>query len=289
VKLVIPFAPGGPTDMIARMWTERLQQSLGQPFVIDNRGGAGGQIGTEVVVRAPADGYTLLLASNSVLSYSLALRKTPVEAPRDLTAIARVGDVIAALAVHPSIPVKNIDEFKDYVRKHPGQVSYGTPGIGSAYHLVLESIRLHTGLDMLHVPYRGAAEAYADLLAGVVPVGYDTGFLFTPPGRLTYVAVLADERMAARPDLPTMIEAGMVPISAKIWYGFYGPVGLPREITDKLNAEIARIGSQPEIQEALLKRTAVVKLMKPDELATALADEIRTNREIVRKAGITIE
>jgi tripartite-type tricarboxylate transporter receptor subunit TctC len=289
VKMVIPFAPGGPNDMVARVWTERLGQSFGQPFVIDNRGGATGLIGTEAVVRSAADGYTLLFGSSSVLAAGLAVKKTNIDPRRDLTPVARVGDLVMGLAVHPSVPVKTIEDFKDYVRKNPGKLAWGSSGVGGQAHLLIEAMRLHAGLDVLHVPYRGMAEALQDLLAGQIQVLMDSAAFGQPGVKLNYLAVLMDKRLPERPDLPTMVEAGMIPVTLTSWYGIYGPAGLPRDIVDTLNAKIAELGKDPELVAQLRGRGAVLTLNSPEETGKALADQYNANKELLTKVKIEVD
>jgi len=289
VKLVIPFAPGGPNDMVARVWTDKLGQALGQPFVVDNRGGATGLIGTEAVVRADPDGYTLLFGSSSVLAAGLAARKTSIDPTRDLTPIARAGDLVMGLAVHPSVPVNNVEEFKDYIRKHPGKLAWGSSGVGGQAHLLIEAMRLSTGLDVLHVPYRGMAEALQDLLAGQIQVLMDSAAFGQPGVKLKYLAVLMDQRLPERPDLPTMVEAGLIPVTLTSWYGIYGPAGLPREVVDTLNAAILEIGKQPELVKTLRARGAVLTPMSPEETGKALEEQYRTNKELVAKLKLSLD
>lgn len=289
VKMVIPFAPGGPNDMVARIWTEKLGQALGQPFVIDNRGGATGLIGTEAVVRAPADGYTLLFGSSSVLAANLAVRKSAINPIRDLTPVARAGDLVMGLAVHPSVPVKTVDDFKDYVRKNPGKLAWGSSGVGGQAHLLIEAMRLNTGLDVLHVPYRGMGEAYQDLLAGQIQVLMDSAGFGQPGVKLNYLAVLMDKRLPEFPNLPTMVEAGLIPVTLTSWYGVYGPAGLPREVVTTLNAKMLEIGKQPDTVKLLRDRGAVLTPMSPEETGKALADQYQANVDLLSKIKISID
>jgi tripartite-type tricarboxylate transporter receptor subunit TctC len=231
LRLVVPFPPGGPTDLVARPLAQRLGEALGQPVIVDHRGGAGGNLGAELVAKAPPDGHTLLLSNVGVLAVNRALyRKLSFDPERDFAPIALIAGAPVALVVHADVPARTVAEFVAWTRAQPGPVPYGTAGPGSPGHLAGEVFRSRTGAALVHLPYRGSAPALQDLVAGHVPVMFDP--VQSPlgqiqAGRLRALAVSALQRSSALPDVPTMTEAGVADHTMVAWWALVAPTGTP--------------------------------------------------------------
>ncbi|MDX2156319.1 MAG: tripartite tricarboxylate transporter substrate binding protein [Hyphomicrobiaceae bacterium] len=290
VKIIVPFAAGGGTDAIARPWAEQLSQHFGQPFVIENRGGASGIIGVEAVIKSSPDGYTLLVAGNSPLTLQPILRKTTWDPRKDLVPIARLGDLVTGFAVHPSTGIKSMPELLDYARKHPGKLSFASAGQGSGTHLRLEALKLQTGVDILHVPYRGSADGLTDLLAGNVQIMNEIVVLpHAKAGKLTMLAMNHTSRHPEFPDVPTLTEVGVKNADLPIWMSMWAPAGTPAGILERLNAKIAEIARTPDMKTKMLAISVDVPVQSPAEIAVVLSDEMKRNEEIIKKANIKVE
>ena len=224
VKLVVPYAAGGGTDSVARPWAEALSKVFGQPFVIENRGGASGMIGAEAVVKAAPDGYTLLVTGNATISLQPLVRKTSYDAQKHLAPVARLGDLVTGFAVHPATGIKTFAELLAYARQHPRKLAYGSAGQGTSTHLRLEVLKLRTGVDILHVPYRGSADALTDLLANTVQLMNEIVVLpHAKAGRLTMLAINHSSRHPDFPDVPTLRELGLADADMPIWMSMWAP------------------------------------------------------------------
>ncbi len=290
VKVIVPFPPGGATDVVGRPWMEKLTQAFGQQFVIENRGGAGGAIGVEAAVKSPADGYTLLLCSNSPLVVLPHLRKTPYDASKQLVPVARVGDMVGGFAVHPSLGIKTIPELIAYAKQNPGKLSYGSAGLGTTTHLRVEVFNLRAGTNILHVPYRGSGDALVDLLAGNVHLMSENVVLpHVKAGKLTLLAMNYHERHWDFPDVPTLSEAGLKNADIPIWFSLWAPTGTPRAIIDRLNAKIVEIAKTDEMKAKLRALSFNVPLQTPEEMARELAEDGRINGEIIRAGNIKLD
>ena len=239
VKLIVPFAAGGSTDALARLLARKLQEACGQPFVVDNRAGANGNLGAAAVAAAAADGYTLMLSTTGPLSINkLLYRATPFNPLTDFSAISLLADVPLLLASHPTLPVRNLRQLIAYLKAHPGKVDYSTGGNGSMGHLAAMLLQRATGTSMVHVPYKGSSGALNDLLAGVVSLSFDlvpTYLQQISAGKLHALAVLGPERTVSLPDVPTLRELG-IDVNATGWYGVVGPKALPADVVAKVNA-----------------------------------------------------
>lgn len=290
VKVIIPFPPGGATDIVGRPWMEKLTQAFGQPFVIENRGGAGGAIGVEAAVRSAADGYTLLLCSNSPLVVLPHMRKTSYDAIKQLQPIARLGDMVGGFAVHPSIPIKTMAELIAYSKQHPGKVVYGSAGLGTTTHLRVEVLNDKTGSQLLHVPYRGSGDALVDLLSGTVQVMSENVVIpHVKAGKLTLLAMNHHERHWDFPDVPTLRELGIENADIPIWFSLYAPVGTPSDIISRVNAKVIEIAKTDDMRAKLRASSFAIPLQSPEEIQRALIEDSRINGEIIRAANIKLD
>ena len=290
VKVVVPFAAGGPNDTVARLWVERLSFVLGQQFVVDNRGGASGMIGSEAAVRSAPDGYTLLLASSSTLGLVPLVAKVNFDPLKDFTPMTRVGDLIQGLVVNPSVPAKNVADLIALAKTQPGRITWGTPGSGTSAHLMVLNFNRLAGTDILHVPYRGSADVMNDLLAGHVLIMSDIIVLpHVRAGKLRLLAMVGEERHPGFPDTPTLKEQGFANITPITFYGIYGPAGVAREIADKLHGAVSQISKDPEFITRALDRGVMMNPMDGPATGKALAVQTEINREIVKAAGLKME
>jgi tripartite-type tricarboxylate transporter receptor subunit TctC len=279
VKVVVPFAPGGATDIIARLLAERLTQRLGQPFVVENRGGASGIPGTQAVRTARPDGYTLLLTGNGPHATNVALfRRLPYDPLRDFAQISLTGVLPLVLNVNPAAPAQTFDDFVRWVKANPGRISYASPGIGTPPHLSMELLAQRLGLSMVHVPYKGSAPAINDLVAGHVPVMFDNVFASISnvrAGRIRSLAVGSGQRLASLPAVPTFVESGNAGFEVATWTSMAAPAGTPREIVDLLSAEVRQIFAQPDVQARLLEQGAVPVTTTPEQTERFVREEIQ--------------
>ena len=254
VKVIVNFPPGGADDQIARAVSIPLQEALGQPVVVENRGGANGNVGGEAVARAPADGYTLLMSSGGMVSVNPHLYpKMSFDPTRDLVPVAAAARVLVFLVAKPSLPPENIKDFIAYAKARPGKLSYGSPGTGSSPHLAGEMFKSQAGLYAVHVPYRGAAPALQDLLAGQIDYYFDPGIGLAQvrAGKLRLLAVGSPKRSPLFPAVPTLDEAGFKGFDADTVFGFYAPAGTPADVVARLNAEINRALALPAVRERI--------------------------------------
>jgi tripartite-type tricarboxylate transporter receptor subunit TctC len=290
VKLIVPYAPGGASDTIARPWAERLTQALGQQFVIENRGGAGGAIGAEAAAKSPPDGYTLLLTPNAVLSVLPQLRKTAYDPQKAFAPVGQVGDLIAGFVIHPSVGVKTMPELIAYAKKNPGKLAYGSAGLGTATHLRIEMLKYKTGVDILHVPYRGSADALADLLPGNVQMMNEIVVLpHVKAGKLVLLGVNHATRHPDFPDVPTLTEAGIQGADVPIWYSIWAPASMPAAIVDKLNKTIVEIAGTDSMKQRMREINVYVPLQTPAEMTARLEGDIKANGELIKAANIKLD
>jgi tripartite-type tricarboxylate transporter receptor subunit TctC len=254
IKVVVNFPPGGAADQIARAVSQPLQEFLKQPVVVENRAGANGNVGGEAVARAPADGYTLLMSSGGMVSVNPHLyARMSFDPTKDLVPVAAAARVLVFLVTRPSLPPTNVREFISYLKANPGKLSYGSPGNGSSPHLAGEMFKSHAGVFALHVPYRGAAPALQDLLAGQIDYAFDPGIGLQQvrAGKLRLLAVGSPHRSPQFPDVPTLDEAGLRGFDADTVFGFYAPAGTPPEVVAQLNAQINRALALPAVKDRI--------------------------------------
>ncbi len=290
VKVIVPFAAGGPNDVVARLWVDRLSIGFGQQFIVDNRGGASGMIGSEAAARATPDGYTLLLASSSTLGLVPVVTKTKFDPLKDFTPMTRVGDLIQGMAVHPAVKATNIAELVALAKAEPGKLAWGTPGAGTSAHLMVANFNQRAGTDILHVPFRGSADVLNDLLAGHVQIMSDIVVLpYIRAGKLRLLAMVGDARHPGFPDVPTLSEQGFPDITPITFYGIYGPAGVPSDVTAKIHAKVVEIMEKPDMIQISLERGVMLRPMDGDGVGKALAAQIEINRGLVAMAGIKME
>ena len=290
VKIILPYAPGGATDLIGRPWADRLTQELKQQFVVENRGGASGTIGTEAASKAPPDGYTLLLTPNSALTVITNFRKTAYDPVKSFEPIGRVGDLIGGFVVHPSVGVKSIKELVEHAKKNPGKLAFGSAGPGTSTHLRIEVLKYRAGIDILHVPYRGSADALNDLLPGNVQMMNEIIiFPHVKAGKLTLLAVNHSERHPEFPDAPTMTEAGYPDSDVPIWYSIWAPAGTPKDIIKKLHDKVVEIAKSDEMKAKMRAINVVVPIQTPEDMLKYTVEDIKRNGDIIKAANIKLE
>jgi tripartite-type tricarboxylate transporter receptor subunit TctC len=292
VKIVVPFAAGGPADIFARFLAQRLQQSLKQPFVIEDQPGAGSIIGTEVVAKSEPDGYTLLLMSNTHTVNESLFKKKPFVLMRDFTPVAPINYSDLVLVVKPSLPVHSVADLIKLAKAKPGVLNYASSGPGTPYHMAGELFKAMAGVDIQHIPYKGSSGARNDLLGGQVDMMFDavsTMAGFAEAGKVRALATTGSKRSNVLPELPTVSEAGVPGYNAVIWLGLMAPKGTPAAITGKLNAEITKIVSEPAVQQAWAKQGAVPMTMTLAEFTQYLNDDIAKWAKVVKISGAKVD
>ena len=289
VRLVVPFPAGGPADALGRVIADQLNKMWGQPVIIENRGGAGGNLGAEVVARAAPDGYTLLLnASSHVINASL-YEKLPYDPIKDFTPVSEVASYMLVLVVHPSAPATSVKEFVALARSKQDGLSVANAGLGTPTHLAAVLFAQAAGVNLVHVPYRGAAPASTDLIAGQVPAMFNNPVNAVPQVRsnnLRALAVTGSKRLSLLPDLPTIAESGYPGFETRTWYGLFGPAGLPADIVRKLHADTAKVLRIPEIANNLIAQGWDIAVSPPDQFSVVLQSEFDRWAAVVKRAGI---
>ena len=285
VKIIVPFGAGGPTDVYTRAIGEELRKSLHQPFVMENRPGAGTTIGTDVVAKSPPDGYTLLMVSGTQTVNETLFAHKQYQLMRDLVPIAPLIDTDLVLVVHPSAPAKNLNELLALARAKPGTINYGSSGPGSNYHMAGELLKNLTGVDIVHVPYKGSTGARNDILSGQIQILFDSVPTMTPmikAGLVRAIGTSGKVRSPTLPDVPTITEAGVPGFNATLWVGFMAPAGTPQPIVDKLNQEITKILARPDIKEAWEKTGATPIVMTQPEFKTFMDNQIAKWANVIK-------
>lgn len=293
VRLIVPYAPGGATDVIGRVVAQHLSTSLGQQFVVENRAGAGGSIGAGQVAKSPADGYTLMLGAFTSHTINAAL--TPQAVPFDINNsfeyVSIVGRVPLVFVTHPSVPAKNLTELVALAKEKPGALSFASAGNGSPQHLATEMFQRQTGVEVLHVPYKGSGPAITDLVGGQVNAMIDTvpaaqGQI--KAGNLRALGTTTAERVPSLPDTPTAAEAGLPNFHVSSMFALAAPAGTPAEIVNKLNGALKEILNQPEVKESLLAQGAIAGYTTPEEASTAIIDEYNKWVTLIKEANISV-
>jgi tripartite-type tricarboxylate transporter receptor subunit TctC len=289
VRVVVPFAPGGTADTLGRLVSQKLGESLKESFVIENRGGAGGVIGSDLVAKAVPDGYTLLVSGVASHCIAPALSKNvPFDPVRDFTHIALFGGPPGVLVVNPSVPAQDLKQFIAYAKKEGGKLAYGSPGNGTQGHLIAEQLKQVAGIEMTHVPYKGASLAVADLIAGHVPVTsttLTTAATQIKAGKARALAVSSTRRVPEFPEVPTFAELGYPELTASIWFSLSGPAGMPPEIANRLNAEVRRILQLPDVRERLRMEGIEPGDLDPQQFTSFVASELKRWAPVVRASG----
>jgi len=289
IRIVVPFTPGGGTDILARIIGQKLTEAWGQPVLVDNRAGASGTIGAAVVAKAPPDGQTALITPAAYASNPALYKQLPYNHARDLAPVSLLASGPLVLVVHPSLPVKSIKELIAFCRARPGDINFGSPGAGALPHLAAELFNSMSGIKLVHIPYKGAGAAATDLLAGRIPIYFMNilqSLTYVKNGKLRGLGVTTPQRTPIAPDIPTIAESGLKGYDMTNWYGLLVPAATPRTSVTKLNAEVARILNLPELKNRLTDDGMVVVAGTPGEFAEFLARETVKYEKVIEAAGI---
>ncbi|MEY2736146.1 MAG: hypothetical protein RL087_1927 [Pseudomonadota bacterium] len=290
LRVIVNFPPGGAADQLARLIAQPLGEALGQSVVVENRAGANGMIGGEVVVKSPADGYTLLMSSGGMVSVNPHIYpRMPFDPNKDIVPVASAARVLVYLVSHPKMPVNNVQEFLAYLKANPGKTSFGSPGNGSSPHLAAEMMKSQAGVFSVHVPYRGAAPALQDLLAGQLDFYFDPGIGLQQvrAGRLKLLAVGSPKRSPLFPEVPTLDEAGLKGFDADTVFGFYAPAGTPAAVIERLNREINKILATKPVQDRINALGGDALPLSPAQFAAKAAEDSKRFGAIIRERKIT--
>jgi len=292
VRLVVPFTPGGSSDVVARLISQKLAEFWGQQFVIDNRPGAGGAVGAETVVRAAPDGYTILLTNPGPGLHNAVLRKSPPYALSDFAPIIYIGYTPNLIAAYHKLPAGNLRELVDYAKAHPGKINWASPGTGSNPHIALEMLKLATGINVVHVPYKGAQQAFTDLVAGQVDAQY-TSFIsaesHVKAGRLKILGISGAKRLPALPDTATFTEQGVKGAESTLWVGFATAANTPRAIIDKLNAGVDKALQMPDVRGRLEQLGVEIEGGTPEKFAAFIRSEAERLAPLRKSGAVQID
>jgi len=288
VKIIVPFAAGGPADIYARYLGVRLQEALGQPFVVDDRPGAGSVIGTDAVAKSPADGYTLLLMSNTHTVNESLIPNKPFQLMRDFVPVAPINYSDLVLVVHPSVPANTLDELLKLAKAKPNGLNYASSGPGTPYHMAGELFKAMAEVAIVHVPYKGSSGARTDTIGGQVQMMFDAVTTMNEhvrAGKVRALGTTGRARSAVMPNVPTIAEGGVPGYEATIWLGLMAPKGTPPAIVSRLNAEIAKIVARPDVRDEWARQGATAMTMNPEEFARYMNDDIAKWARIVKISG----
>jgi tripartite-type tricarboxylate transporter receptor subunit TctC len=292
IKLVVGFPPGGPVDTLARVLAKQLSESLGQAVVVDNRAGANGVIGTDVVVKSAPDGYTLLMGASTMPIQATMTRNLPYDTLRDLAPISGVASAPLLLVTNPSLPAKNVRELVDYMRAQAGAVSYASPSSGSANHLAAEMLKTMTGVQAVHVPYKGGAPAEVDVMGGRVAFMFDaipSALPHVRAGRMRALAVSSEKRSSAAPEIPTIAESGFPGFDVTTWYGVFGPAGMSPDVVSRLSTEIGKALETSEMKERLATLGSEPMQGTPAQFGDFIRREIVKWAKVIKESGATAD
>jgi tripartite-type tricarboxylate transporter receptor subunit TctC len=287
IRIVIPYVAGGPMDFIGRTLGQRLTPVVGQSFIVDNKPGAGGALGSDIVAKSPPDGYTILDTSSSHASLPIVAPALPYDPIKDFQPITLVANSVGfVIATRPDLPAKNLQEFIVDAKANPDKYTYGSGGIGNVMHFATEFFNNSAGIKMVHVPYKGVGQALTDLMSGRIDVFIGPGTAIAPyvkAGKIKALAITANKRWTELPDTPTADEAGVKGFVYAPWYGFWFPAGVPREYVNRLRNEIAKILSEPEVKKSFYEQGFVTVGSTPEEFAKVIANEIEVNKKLATK------
>ena len=294
IRLIVPFAPGGPTDIMGRTAGKILSEKLGQPVVVENKAGSGGNIGTDAALKAAPDGYTLALSAISSLAIAPNLyAKLPYDVTRDVAPITLVGTAAGAIVAHPSAPFSDLKGLIAYAKANPGKLAYATPGIGTSSHLAAEYLQSLAGIQLVHIAYKGTSNAAQDLLAGVVPISFESSLTTAAPnvklGKLKAIAITAGTRSKLMPNVPTVAEQGFAGFDVVTWFGLVGPAGVPLEVIDKLQKTLAEGLNTPGVVERFEGIGAEVKTTTPAQFSEFIRLESERWGKVIKSANIKPE
>ncbi len=291
IKIIVPYSPGGTTDLLARLVGQKLTERMGQPVIVDNKPGANGMIGTDAVAKAAPDGYTLGIASPGSHGANASLYKGTItyDTLKDFTPVTQAVTAPFLLVVHPSLGVSTVKELVAAAKSKPGEISYASGGSGSSQHMAMELFKTMAGVDLTHVPYKGSAASYPDLLGGTVKAEIDvlpTALPHVKSGKLKVLATGSPKRLTLLPEVPTIAESGVPGYESTSWYGFVAPANLPKDVLAKLYAEISRALQQPDVVEKLTSAGVIVVASKPEEFSAFIKSEVDKAAKVVKAANI---
>ena len=293
IRLIVPFAAGGTTDIIARAVADPLGRELGRPVVVDNKGGAGGTIGATEAMRAKPDGYTLSVATVSTTATNPAITpKFPYDPETDFVPIINIAATPNVITVNPKFPGHDYKSFVEELKKHPGEYSYASTGTGSITHMLMELYKSMAGVQITHIPYRGAGPALNDVVGGQVSMNLDnlpSSLPFIKTGQLVPIVVAAPQRLDILPNVPTFKEEGLEPVNRMAYYGILGPKGTPREIVDKINAAVKKVLAEPAVKKRIDDTGSLIIANTPEQFAEQIKKEVAVYKEVVSKQGLTLE
>jgi tripartite-type tricarboxylate transporter receptor subunit TctC len=290
IRMIVPYPPGGGGDAVARIIAPKLQEALGQTVVIDNRPGAGASIGTDMAAKSPPDGYTILETPGAALTVNPQLMQVGYDPQKDLMPVAMLTRAVMLFAINPKVPAQNIQEFIAYAKANPGKLNYGSAGNGTITQLSWEMLKLSTGIDVVHVPYKGSGPAINDVLGGRVQGMVESVLLpYVRAGQMRPLAIGGDKRWKDLPDVPTLKELGINGVEPSAWYGVFVPAGTPPAIVEKLSATLLKIAVDPSLADKFDGAGMVPTPEGPEEFAKTIRADIKTNGEVIRKAHITLE
>jgi tripartite-type tricarboxylate transporter receptor subunit TctC len=289
IKFVVPYPAGGPLDTVARLLGQKVSDSVKQPVIVENKAGAGGNIGAEAVAKSPPDGYTILMGAVATHAINPTLYASiPYDAAKDFIPVTQVASTPNVLVVNPSVPANNVREFIAYAKAHPGKLNFGSGSTGSAGHLAGELFKAMAGVDMTHVPYKGAAPAMNDLIGGQIQLMFDnlaSSLAQVRAGRIKALAVTTAKRSALAPDLPTIAESGLPGFDISTWFGIFVPAGTPHAIVERLHAEFTRALAAPDVREKMLALGAEPVGNRPEEFAAYIASEAAKYARVIHASG----
>jgi tripartite-type tricarboxylate transporter receptor subunit TctC len=292
IRIIVTFPPGGSSDTLTRVVAQEMSESLGQPVVIENRTGAGGNIGVEAAAKSPPDGYTLLSSSSSLPLAGVLYSKLNFDPLNDFAPIAMIGSSPMLVTVNPKVAATSIQELIALAKQKPGEIAYASAGHGSMNHLAVELFKLQTGIDVRHVPYRGNPLAAIDVISGHVPLFFDyllTGLPHVKDGKLRALATTGDKRTPALPELPTVSEAGVPGFEASLWFAFFAPAGTPKEIVEKLTRSVQGALAKPAVKARLDTLGVDVDAQGPEKLAAVMKSDFAKWKEVREKTGLKME
>ncbi len=289
IRYVVPYAPGGSTDIVARVLALKLSEALGQQVVVDNRPGAGGSIGADIVAKSPPDGYTMVTAVTGIMAINQFLyRKLPFDPEKDFAPVTQIGSLPLILVVHPSLPAKSVREFIAIAKSKPGQLNYGSSGVGTATHMTTELFKTMAGVDLVHIPYKGSGQVMGDVIGGQLALIFDQIVSSLPHvqgGKLRMLGITSAKRFPSLPDLPTIAESGVPGYESISWAGVAVPAGTPKEIVARLHAEIVKVLAMPDIRERFLRDGIETVGSTPEQFAEHIRRERIKWAKVVRDSG----